>query len=203
MLNLYVNMLFFGLESWLHLAPMLLALAVLAGGRQRLWLFVGLGGFLLGQLLGATVLAGLQLVAVFALSAVIGVAAGALVRVAERPLLAVASFSGVGFFAFALCVVVGLGTPWSLIAAVIAGTSAATLLFRSFDRAMNINPVLAAAGTIAANIGLWFAILKQAGGWSELIITAVVVVVGLIHLFREFPVSAAAPAPRRAAGRVG
>jgi hypothetical protein len=203
MLQMYFNILVLRLESWLYLASMLLALAVLVGGRQRLWLFAGLGGFLLGQLLGATLLPSWSMVAVFGLSVVFGVAAGALALVAERPLLAVASFSGVGFLAFALCGVFGVGSPWNLGAYVVAGGIGAALLFSSFDQALNINPVLTAAGVIAANLGAWIAILKQAGGWSELIVTAVVVVVGLIHLFRTFPVSKAAPVARGVTRRAG
>jgi hypothetical protein len=201
MFQLFVMSLFLRLEAWLYIAAMLLALLVLVGGRQRLWLFVGLGGFLLGQLLGATILSTWSTFAVFGLSAAIGAAMGALTRVAERPLLAVASFSGVGFLAFALCGLFGVGGPWNLIAYLVAGGGGAALLFSSFDRALNINPTLAAAATIAASIGLWFPIIKQWGGWSELIVTAVVIVAGLIHLFQTFPVREAAPMAKGAVTR--
>ncbi|NCC92358.1 MAG: hypothetical protein EOM10_03605 [Opitutae bacterium] len=73
MLSPYLQNYVLRFEGWLHLGPVLLALAVLVGGRQRLWLFVGLGGFLLGQLLGALLFQAWSVVAVFGLSAVIGV----------------------------------------------------------------------------------------------------------------------------------
>lgn len=203
MLYLLVLTLFLSLEPWLYIAAMLLALLVLVSGRQRLWLFAGLGGFLLGQLLGATLLRDWAVVAVFALSAAIGIVAGALALVAKRPLLILGSFSGVGFLAFALCGIFGVGSPWSLIAFVVAGAVGAAALVSSFDWALNVNPVLAAAGTIAANFGLWIGSVKATGGLTELTVTTVVIIVGLIHLFREFPIPAAAPVAKRATGRAG
>lgn len=62
---------------------------------------------------------------------------------------------------------------------------------------------VAAAVTIAANLGLWIGTMKLTGGLAELTVTTVVIIVGLIHLFREFPVPAAVSVAKGTASRVG
>jgi hypothetical protein len=188
---------------WPYWVTAVLALNVLVSGRRLPWLFAGLGGFLLGQLLGATVLRDWQLVPVFGLSAALGAALGALALAAERPVVILAAFLGVGFLAFTLARIAGAGNPWELIAYVLAGASAAALLFRSFERALIFASVLSAAGAVAAILPTWMAFTGRWNNWSVVIVAGIAVVVGLIHQFRELPAEARAPIASGVARRAG
>ncbi|HMQ30491.1 MAG TPA: hypothetical protein PKD53_07160 [Chloroflexaceae bacterium] len=178
---------------WPSMAAAALALYVLANGRRFPWLFAGLGGFLLGQLLGATVLSDWTVVPVFGLSASLGVALSALALVAERPVVILAAFLGVGFLAFTVCRIAGVSGPWDMMAFVCAGTLAVAAFFNSFERALAISSVLSAAGAIAATVPVWFQFVQLWGGWPALVVAAIATVVGLVHQSRELPASASAP----------
>ncbi len=115
-----------------------------------------------------------------------------------RPLVVLASFIGVGYLAYVLCGVLGIGSPWNLIAYAIAGGIAvAVLLMRPFDRTLVANSALSAAGTIIATLIAWITILSAWNGWSAVVIGAIAAVVGIIHQLREQP---AADASSKAAG---
>jgi len=177
------------------------ALVVLVNGRRYPWTFAGLGGFVLGQMLAQLALPGWDVVAVFALSAALAVALGAVARVAARPLVALASFLGVGFLAYALCGVLRITSPWSLIAFALAGSIAVAALFRwSFDRALIVNSALAAAGLIIVALNAWIFWFPMWNGWAGVIIGAIAAIVGIIHQTRELPATATSSQPIRAAG---
>lgn len=171
------------------MVTVIFALAVLTRGRGRPWLSAGLGGFLLGQLLGATVFTGWELVPVFGLSAAIGALMGALALVAERPLVTLASFFGVGFLAYTLCGIASVASPWNLVAFVAGGGIAVAALYRSYDWALIITSVLSVAGAIAATLVAWLAFVSAWGGWSAVAVALIVTVVGLIHQLRDLPTS--------------
>lgn len=190
-------------SHWPSMAAAALALYVLANGRRFPSLFAGLGGFLLGQLLGATVLSAWTVAPVFGLSAALGLVLGALALVAERPAVILAAFLGVGFLAFTVCRIAGVALPWSLVAYVCAGVLAAVALFSSFEQALAISSVLAAAGAIAATVLVWFPFVQQWGGWPALVVAAIAAIVGLVHQLRELPASAPAPMTKGVASGAG
>jgi hypothetical protein len=186
---------------WPYWVTAVLALNVLVSGRRVPWLFAGLGGFLLGQLLGATVLRDWQLVPVFGLSAALGAALGALALAAERPAVVLAAFLGVGFLAFTVAGIAGIGIPWNLLSFTVAGAIAVAALFSSFDRALIVAAVLSAAGAIAATLVPWLAFVRAWGGWPALVVAVIATVVGLVHQFRELPAEVRAPSTSGVARR--
>jgi hypothetical protein len=194
---------FLRFEVWPHIATVLLGLAALGHGRRHTWLFGGLGGYLLGQVIGATLLPNWGLYAVLALSVGIGAAAGALTLAAERPLLTVASFAGVGYLAFVLCGLFGVGNPWNLVAYTVAGALGAAALLLSHEQALAVNLSLTSAAAIVANLGPWLLFLRGWNGWTEMVIATVVIVVGVIHNSRALPAPVATPVTNVAPGRAG
>jgi len=194
---------FFHPRHWPHMLATAFALVVLVNGRRYPWAFAGLGGFVLGQMLAQLVLPGWDVAAVFALSAALAVALGALARVAARPLTALASFLGVGFLAYALCGVLRITSPWNLIAFALAGSIAVTALFRwSFDRALIANSALAAAGLIIVTLNVWIRWFPVWNDWPGVIIGAIAAIVGIIHQTRELPATAPSSQSISVAGHV-
>lgn len=185
---------FFQPHNWPYLAATVLALLVLVHGSRHPWLFAGLGGFVIGQMIGATLLTQLNLVDKFVLSAALGLVLGMLARVAMRPAVAVASFAGVGYLAFALCNIARIESPWNLFAFGIAGGIAVAALFVSFDKAIIFNSALAAAGLLLATMIPWLVFfLRPWNGISAIIVAIIAVIVGIIHQQRQMNVAPAKP----------
>lgn len=183
-------------QFWPYLLTTVLALAVLVNGRRFPWLFGGLGGFLLGQMIGKLALPGWDLAGVFWLSAALGAVLGGLTLVAQRPLFTLASFLGVGYLAFALGEILGVSSPWNLIAYAVAGGVAVVALFlRWFDQALAVNVALCAAGAITATLAAWIVYFEDWNNWPAVVIGAIAAVVGIIHQFRELPAYASSPQP--------
>ena len=189
-------------QHWPHMLATALALVVLVNGRRYPWAFAGLGGFVLGQMIAALALPGWDVAAVFALSAALAVALGVLTRIAMRPLVALASFLGVGFLAYTLCGVLRVPIPWDLIAFAIAGSMAVAALFRwSFDRAMIVNSALAAAGLIIASTNDWIIYFSLWDGWTGVIVGGIALIVGIVHQNRALPAPQTTGPAISAAGR--
>lgn len=185
---------FFQPQFWPYMLTTILALAVLVNGRRYPWLFGGLGGFLLGQVIGKLALPGWDLNVVFWFSAALGVLLGGLTLVAQRPLVTVASFLGVGYLAFVLCEILGIGDPWNLIAyAVAGGVAVAALFLRWCDRALAVNVALAVAGAIVATLAAWIVYFETWNDWPAVVIGAIAAVVGIVHQFRQLPAPAMSP----------
>jgi hypothetical protein len=185
-------------QNWPYMLAMVLALAVLLNGRRYPWLFAALGGFLLGQMIGKLGLVAWEQVPLFWLSAALGAVLAALSLAAARPVSALASFLGLGFGAYTLCSVLGLGSPWNLVAFAAAGALATAALFRlPQDHALVYNSALSAAGAIAATLIAWIAYVALWNGWSAVVIGAIAAVVGIIHQMRAIPSAAAAPTTLR------
>ena len=189
---------------WPHMLATALALVVLVNGRRYPWAFAGLGGFVLGQMIARLALPGWDVVAIFALSAALAVALGALARVVMRPLVMLASFLGVGFLAYTLCGVLRIASPWNLVAFAIAGAiGVALLLAWPFDRALIINSTLAAAGLLIATLNLWIMYFRAWGGWTGVIIGVVAAIVGIIHQNRALPAAETSTQTINVAGQAG
>lgn len=194
--------------NWPYWAAFALALLALGNTWRWPWLFSGLGGFLLGQLIGAVFLPGWELIAVFWLSVGLAAVLGAAALAAPRPMLLVASFVGVGHAAFFLAGVLGAPSLWKLVAAAVAGACAVGALFIwPFDRALVVNGSLSAAGAIAATMAVWIPYFPAWNGWPAVAIGVVAAVVGIVHGNRHLahgaaPQAASSP-PRQAAQATG
>jgi hypothetical protein len=178
-------------QHWPYILTIAFVLAVLVYGRRYPWLFAALGGFLLGQIIGKLFLANWNPSDLFWVSAALGATLGALTLLAERPVMAVASFSGVGFLAYTWCEIFGLGSPLNLIAYAVAGGLAVVALFRlPFDRALIFLLALSVAGAISATLFAWiFYVRDWHQGFSAVVIGAIAAVVAIIHQMRELPAS--------------
>lgn len=166
----------------------LLGMVTLLYGRQRSWYFVALGGFLCVQALAPSALPGWDVLAVFVIALVAGLALAGLSRLAQLPLVALASFLGVGYLALTLCEIAGLTSPWTIFFPVIAGAIAVVSLFIWYDRAIIVSSALAGAVAMAAGTALVFFVAKLLwGGWTMIIQMAVLIFAGIVYQSRELP----------------
>ncbi len=171
-------------------------------GRKLYWLFVGLGGFLLGLIITTTALASWNTIITLLIAAVVGVAFGALAIVARRPLAAMGSFAGIYFLVATLCGALGIPSPWSIILGLIGGVIAAVAVFILFDWGLIINSSLSGAGAVLAGLTALLPALNAWGGWPATVMLAVLAAAGVLFQAKSYQgssiVSPPAGTPRRA-----
>ncbi len=164
---------------------MIAGLVNLLFGRRLFWLFVGLGGFLLGILITITLLNDWNPIVTFLLSLVIGAAMAVLAIFARRPLAALGSFFGLGFMTLFVASLFNVGSPWNFIVAVIVGAIAAVVTYMIFEWALVVNSSLSGASAIIAGVTMLLPFFNEWDGWPASVLAALLATAGIFFQSRE------------------
>lgn len=182
---------FLRLEVWPYITVIVIALLAL-GSSRRPWYSSLLAGLLVGTLAMPVLLPEVGAWGALGVGLVLGSALGRLSQVATRPLLIASSAIGAGVGALSVCRMLGLGSPWDVVALAVGAGLGAGLAWRLPNRASSLAIALTAAAAVGSTIGSWLIILKTAGGWAELAIMVVVLIVGLVRQPVDVPVGRSA-----------
>lgn len=147
--------------------------------------FAALGGFLAGLTLVTETFGDWNPVAAILLAVVAGVAMGALVMVAVRPIAALASFFTVGFLVFVIAGSFGVGNPWLFFFPIIVGAIAAVAMYLWFEWAFIANTALGGAGAIVGAVAALFPAVNAWGGWPAIVLAAALATVGILFQARD------------------
>jgi len=161
------------------IAQLLIGLLQLLFGRRLFWLFVGVGGFILGWFLVPTLFPGWSNWAQLLASVAVGFIFALLAMALQRVMAAIAGFIVLGVVAVALVQALGLtdgagAVYW--IAFLLGGVVGAVFVLATFDWALIILSSLGGAALMSGAIAQWTGLEQR---WASLLILLGLAVLGI------------------------